>query len=186
MSNGTVALPLDVDEIAADAPEWPESERPRKCPIRDVSSKPDSSGDSVAVPNTQTPRRTRATNRDDEFLKRHCVTRRGATATHSRTIALELGEAIGIGETTETFVGWNPNLRSFRARSLMTWSFRASPPASPFPGHQMWIQCHGPTPPRVPSDSSKQLNAPPTNPDPRRAGRSMPSSASRRRSRNGK
>ena len=48
----------------------------------------------MAVPKTQMPRRTRATNRDEEFMKRRRETFRGAAATLGRTLPLDLGGAI--------------------------------------------------------------------------------------------
>ena len=96
---GTVLPPLEEDVITPDAPNWPGSQRPRFRRKSNVSLNSELSGDSAAAPNTQTPKRTRAANKDGEVMKRHCKTYREVATTRQRAIPFDVGEAIDHART---------------------------------------------------------------------------------------
>ena len=86
LKDGTVLMPSGEDVNAPAAPELPESQHPRLCSPRKVSANQDSSGDSVAVSNIQTPKRSRTANKDAVFAKRRCATFRSADKAGETTL----------------------------------------------------------------------------------------------------
>ena len=62
------------DETVPEAVETPASHRPRPCSKGIASPRLDATGESLVLPNTQTPKRTRAAEKAEEFTRRHCET----------------------------------------------------------------------------------------------------------------
>ena len=60
LADRAVMPPSGEGRMAPAVPEWPESHRPRLCSKGAASSCPETSGDSMAPINTQTPKRARA------------------------------------------------------------------------------------------------------------------------------
>ena len=94
MKDGPLVPPPDEYVIAPDAAEWPESQQPRPCARSDASLNPEASGDSLPVPNTQTPKRARTTKKDEEFTRRHSEISREVATTLEKAIPLDPGEVI--------------------------------------------------------------------------------------------
>ena len=95
LTDGATLIPPEEDASVPDAPYCPESQRPHPCTPRGVSVSQDSPGGSVAAPNAQTPKRERATNTDEECLKRHCATLRMVANTRGTRTPVYPGDAIG-------------------------------------------------------------------------------------------
>ena len=71
LAAGTILDAPREDAIVPESPQWPASRRPRPCAEGFTEPSPENKGDHSVLPNTQAPKRSRATEKDVEFTKRH-------------------------------------------------------------------------------------------------------------------